>query len=303
MNPSSVDCPLCGNSEIRYFMGIAHDSNIHDDSVSIRICESCDFAWQWPLGRSVDQSKDFFLSEYQAGRGASYFDAEARIQIAELQLGFIKELGVRSTTLLDIGCGDGTFGRAAASSGWNVVGIDPAIPPENVAISHNSNPKLIRCTLDQLDPNDKFSCVTLWDVIEHFPEPELLLSNAWGRVLPGGWLIIETGNFQSAERLLAAQNWWAWQLDHRWYFSPTTLLHLLKPLDYSKAVLAKRVFRPWASGRFEYEAPSKLQTVLSVIKRPWRKDGICQEHRIKREAKTRWPEWAGLQIFSIAIQK
>ena len=146
-------------------------------------------------------------------------------------------------------------------------------------------------------------CITLWDVIEHIPEPELFLHKIWERLLPNGWLIIETGNYQSIQRVLAERQWWAWQLDHRWYFSPPTLVKLLEPLKYSEARLAKHVFRPWSHGRIDYLPPSIFQTILSAFKRPWHIKSIVNEHNTKRKASSRWKMWAGLDIFTLAFRK
>lgn len=303
MNPDSITCPICGAFKINSFEARAYDSSIPDQSVSIRACDACDFAWQWPLGRSADQSKEFFQSEYQAERKESYFDKERRREIASLQLDFLTSLNVQSHTLLDIGCGDGIFASESAKCGWNVIGLDPATPTIDEHAVNPPNLKLVNGTLDDLGPDEKFICVTMWDVVEHLPDPVPLLRNAWERVLPGGWLILETGNYQSAERLLAGGDWWAWQLDHRWYFSPSTLLHLLTPLGYSEFRLAERVMRPWSSGTVNFRAPSKLQTVLSLAKRPWKRAAIISEHAAKREAMHRWPDWAGLQIFALAVKK
>ncbi len=302
MKPDSIGCPLCGRLEVRNFEAIAHDSDVQDKAIAIRECLKCDFAWQWPLARTTEESKIYFESEYQTERKDSYFDKERRIEIAKLQLGFITELSIKPGTLLDIGCGDGTFANEAAKIGWSVTGIDLVIP-ENPNPTRNGDLHLIGGTTDDLASDRKFMCITLWDVIEHLPDPKRILSEAWEHLLPDGWLIIETGNYQSVDRVLSEHNWWAWQLDHRWYFSPSTLLYLLEPLKFEEAHLAQRVFRPWSREKFDYHSPSKFQTFLSVLKRPLHREVIIREHTAKRNAYSKWPKWAGLEIFTIAIKK
>lgn len=302
MTPDSTGCPLCGNLEIRNFVAPAHDSDIEGMTVAIRECMKCEFAWQWPLARTTEQSKSYFELAYRKEQKSSYFDKERRIEIAKLQLKFLSELNIQPLTLLDIGCGDGTFVKEAADLGWKVTGIDPAISADANPIK-SVNLSLINGTTDDLNYNEKFMCITLWDVIEHIPEPEVFLHKIWERLLPNGWLIIETGNYQSIQRVLAERQWWAWQLDHRWYFSPPTLVKLLETLKYSETRLAKYVFRPWSQGRIDYSPPSIFQTVLSTIKRPWHIKSILNEHNKKRKASARWKTWAGLDIFTLAFRK
>lgn len=297
-----MGCPLCGNLEIRNFETPAHDSANKSMSVAIRECLKCDFAWQWPLARTTEQSKAYFESAYKSERKSSYFDKAQRQEIAKLQLKFIAELNINPNSLLDIGCGDGTFAKEAASVGWNVTGIDPAIPA-NANQTRNYELNLISGTTDDLGSDEKFMCITLWDVIEHLPDPKSLLIKAWNRLLPNGWLIIETGNYQCVERVLAEQNWWAWQLDHRWYFSPSTLIKLLEPLKYSEARLADKVFRPWSHGSINYDPPSVIQTALSTLKRPLHIKTIINEHNKRRKASSKWKKWAGLEVFTVAFRK
>lgn len=303
MNPASSTCPLCQHDAIIDMECIACDADQADKTVSVRTCPACDFAWQWPLKRTVEQSNVFFQNEYKNKREASYFDIHLRTQISNLQLGFLNELDIREKTLLDIGCGDGNFATEAAKNGWTALGLDPAMPAERQQQTALARLKLTSAQLEHLPADEKFMCVTMWDVVEHLPDPEPMLKNAWERVAAGGWLILETGNYQSAERLLSGRGWWAWQLDHRWYFAPPTLLRFLKSFPYSESRLANRVFRPWSAKKPSFRAPSFLQTSLSIIKRPWRISAILSEHGAKRHAAAKWPQWAGLPIFTIAIRK
>lgn len=302
MNPSGNICPLCAASKVRSFDAQAFDSPNRSQRVAIRICDACDFAWQWPLNRTVEESKSYFEAEYAEQQQGSYFDKDSRTKIAHLQLEFLAELKIKEQSLLDIGCGDGVFVSLAAAEGWHAFGLDPSMPLSTISLA-TGNLEVLKGGLDELDSEKLFHCVTLWDVVEHLPQPEIVLKKAWDRVLPGGWLVIETGNFQSVEQVIAGPKWWAWQLDHRWYFSPSTLMSFIKSFEYVEICIADRVLRPLTNGGEKYKPPSKLQTLLSVLKRPWKKSQIIAEHQAKRQAALKWPEWSGLQIFALAVRK
>ena len=304
MQPGNgMNCPLCEGTDVRGFDARAHDSSVAGKTVAIRACQICDFAWQWPLDRTPGQSKEIFQQEYQAERKGGYFDKDLRSAIASCQFDFVAGLDVQTRTLLDIGCGDGAFARECAKRGWQVMGIDPALPDHLAELHPSGHFGLVKGMPEDLGLGREFACVTLWDVVEHLPDPRPVLQTAWDLLAPGGWLVLETGNYQSAGRLLAGDSWWAWQLDHRWYFSPPTLRVLLEPLGYSELRVADRVLRPWSRALSRIDAPSRAQTLLSLLKRPWRAAAIRSEHAAKREASTRWPQWASLEIFALAIRK
>ena len=61
----------------------------------------------------------------------------------------------------------------------------------------------------------------------------------------GGYLVLETGNYQSAERIISESDWWAYQADHRWFFAPKILHSLMEAAGLVDITYADLVFRPW----------------------------------------------------------
>ncbi len=56
-------------------------------------------------------------------------------------------------------------------------------------------------------PGDHFDVITLWDVIEHVPEPVPLLAEAARVLKPGGRLVLTTGDWGSAYAREKGANW------------------------------------------------------------------------------------------------
>src|SRR5690606_14069994 len=134
--------------------------------------------------------------------------------------------------MLNVGCGAGIFARAAFKEGWSVCGVDPAATPEADQEDGRSL-TLIQGLLDAVPSGQTFDVITLWDVVEHLERPRDLLSACKDYLAPGGWLVMETGNFLSTGRIVEDANWWCYQHDHRWYFSPKTLESLLRDIGFS----------------------------------------------------------------------
>lgn len=240
-------CPACHSAQLARMSRVAHDGG-HGERVSVLECQQCHLAWQYPLSRTPAQSVVYFADQYAAAQDQSYFDKDTRLGMAALQLKFVQSLRPQPTTLLDIGAGDGTFIDAAAQAGWTCLGLEPAASPEfHRTVTGGGSATLTREPAESLQGR-RFDVVTLWDVIEHVERPVELLRMAASLLSDNGVLVVETGNYCSADRLEGGNSWWCYQLDHRWYFSPTTLQSMFQGLQLPHLHLADRVFRPWWGG-------------------------------------------------------
>ncbi len=224
----------------------------------------CTSAWRAgsrgniPPARSAQDSATFFGDAYGAAETGTYFDSEQRRRVAELQAGVVCAFAPEPDTLLDIGAGDGAFMRVAAERGWRCTGIDPAAPA--TPCDAESRIRLIRGDFDALPREARFRAVTAWDVVEHVERPDTLLAAAAARLDDRGMLFVETGNFQSGNRVEGGPDWWCYQADHRWYFAPPTLVPLLKAAGLEHVVLLPRVLRPAWTGTRTYPAPRVART-------------------------------------------
>ncbi len=111
----------------------------------------------------------------------------------------------RRGRLLDVGCGLGFFvKRAGACAGWEAVGYE--ISPDAVRYARErlglENVCCGRVEGASL-PDGSFDLITLWDVIEHLPEPDALLQELARLLAPGGILFLHTPN--AAVQLLKAR--------------------------------------------------------------------------------------------------
>lgn len=301
--PENSVCGVCGSPRLRRFSARAYDAD-KSSRVSIVECRSCAFAWQFPLARSEHESSEWFDAAYygtEADKSAysAYFSVERKREIARLELDFVETLSAPVRRLLDIGAGAGVFASEAAARGWAVTALDPALDP--LRIEKSERLEAFRGTLEVLRDDRKFGVVTLWDVIEHTSSPQEVLSQATRHLEPGGWIVVETGNYKSAARALAGPTHWIYQLDHRWYFAPDSIRLLLKSVGFREFVLPDRVLRPKWNGNAAYEGPSRRKLLDSVLGDPLRLAAHLGTFRRLRTART-WST-AGLEIFAIAARR
>lgn len=298
--PDSENCLICGSDRLRRFKARASDTT-SPTPVHIVECQDCIFAWQYPLSRTQEESIQFFENAYaDMGQTQSdYFDPGLKRKIADLELGFVDGLPVRDRTLLDIGAGAGAFATVAAERGWTVTAVDPTLDVER--LSDNPMVTAVKGALEQVPDEQEFEIVTLWDVIEHVTDPSALIANATRRLKSGGWLLIETGNYKSADRLNGGTSHWIYQLDHRWYFSPESIAALLNEAGFSELNFSDKVLRPGWSGTVGYSGPSRSRLLKSMIKDPLHISTHLNRHHWLDKARG-W-KMPGVGIFAVAAKK
>ena len=101
--------------------------------------------------------------------------------------------------LLDIGCGDGSFGSLVLSTGKykEVYGIDISEDALKGSVKKGLIVNKVDLNKDELPFRDSyFDTITCLDVIEHVVDPYGLLSQVYRVLKPNGILIISTPNIQ-----------------------------------------------------------------------------------------------------------
>lgn len=136
--------------------------------------------------------------------------------------------------LLDVGSAMGHFLHAARKRGWEVEGVD--LSPSACQYARESfGIRTHHGTL--LSGNfmaDSFDLVTLWETLEHLPDPLSSLREVSRVLKPGGEVWLSTPNFQAFA--LEGKKWIvlyrAWE--HLYYFTPDFLVRLLRLAGFRK---------------------------------------------------------------------
>jgi 2-polyprenyl-3-methyl-5-hydroxy-6-metoxy-1,4-benzoquinol methylase len=297
---SGENCPLCRGDLLVQRKVFAFDTD-KPDEMTVMECGRCEFAWQWPLTRSTDESVEFFEKNYSLTEEDSYFDKSKKREVCAMEIEFLNSLVPARGRLLDTGSGNGTFAEVAFEDGWTSYGLDPA-GPEIEEHADGRQLRLQKGVHSDLDVDEQFDVITMWDVVEHLERPLDVIDECKSRLTPGGWLVLETGNFQSTGRILGGQNWWCFQSDHRWYFTPRSLEEILKRSGFSNFHLCKQTLRPWVKKEEVYHGPSVWSYLVKTLKRPWKLPNNVNEFRLLAGLARAYPETANIQIFTLAAQ-
>jgi 2-polyprenyl-3-methyl-5-hydroxy-6-metoxy-1,4-benzoquinol methylase len=132
--------------------------------------------------------------------------------------------------LLDIGCSTGLFLAAAGKAGWHAQGLEYSADSSQVARDvHGLDVKTGALQAGMYSPGS-FDVITMWDVIEHLPDPSNTLKLIPQILKPGGLLVLKTPNVdglypRASLRVARRLDFWghAEPPGHLFQFSASTL--------------------------------------------------------------------------------
>jgi SAM-dependent methyltransferase len=162
---------------------------------------------------------------YRALDGEVYeADGRGRAQTAARHLRIVRR--ERTTgRLLDVGCASGAFLRCAADAGWRVVGVEPAAAlAARARTLLAGRGEVLGVSLQEAClPAASFDAVTLWDVLEHVPDPVDFLRTGAALLKPGGHLYANVPDLESLQARVLRTRWPLLLPEHLTYFSRRSL--------------------------------------------------------------------------------
>ena len=134
--------------------------------------------------------------------------------------------------ILDIGTAGGTFLHVAKKHGWDVYGIEPnkwmcKWGKKNYGI--NIKPGTL---FDYKFKTNTFDVITLWDVLEHVPDPKKTLLEINRILKPSGLLIVNYPDAGSWIAKVMGKKWVFWLSVHLFYFTPKTIRKILNLTNF-----------------------------------------------------------------------
>lgn len=108
--------------------------------------------------------------------------------------------------LLDIGCSNGSFLKAAESFGWHAEGLE--LRESSASIARSKGLTVHQDLVEQLElPAKKYQAITLWQVLEHLPDPETVVRECHRILADDGVLALSTPNIGSIGWWLLKEQW------------------------------------------------------------------------------------------------
>jgi SAM-dependent methyltransferase len=157
-------------------------------------------------------------------RGYHDYDADESLIKASFlhKLRLLRRWVPGGRSLLDVGCAKGYFMEIAQAAGWTVTGVD--ISEYATAAARRRGLNVVRGATPGTFRGGGFDAVTMWDVVEHLPDPVEALGQVCRVLRPGGVLGLSTGAIDSLlPRLRGARSRIFNPPQHLFFFSRRTL--------------------------------------------------------------------------------
>jgi len=208
-----INCPVCESKNV-IFYNESRDIEYFSSSKLYRYysCKSCDVIFL--LNPPSDISKIYPKSYYSFNESNNnlYFFFNAIKNYLENQMfkKILKKIKKKKIYCLDIG----------GASGWiskNLVQADQRIKKITIVdivspniMNTNQNPKIdfVKSKIENFKTKKKYDFVLLLNLIEHVPNPDLVLAKIRNMLNPNGICLIKTPNHRSLNNLIFKNLYW-----------------------------------------------------------------------------------------------
>ena len=248
----SAKCYICNSSKYSIFTSVKDD--ITDELFTIVQCV-CDFCYVYPRPPQDEIEKYYKLSSYHPhskGNGLLYSIYKLIQKITfRNKFKLLKKYSTLDFSHLDYGGGDGSFSRYL-NKNKNIFSsyFDPF---------YEDSP-----TIDF--DNASFNMITLWHVLEHSYDLDLLFKDIDNSLTETGLLFIAVPNIEALERPIYLDKWAAYDVPrHLYHFSNKTLSELLDKKGYRVIKKKRMLFDTFYISILSSMKISKMAVMKSII--------------------------------------
>ncbi|HEX8037772.1 MAG TPA: class I SAM-dependent methyltransferase [Chryseosolibacter sp.] len=127
-------------------------------------------------------------------------------------------------SVLDFGCGTGSFLRTCKDHGMHIGGVEPSDSARQLAAKTTG--AHIAADLDNI--SDQYDVITLWHVLEHVSNFNDTIQQLRNKLAENGTIFIAVPNLNSLDAKTYKQHWAGYDVPrHLWHFSIKTMERIL----------------------------------------------------------------------------
>ena len=244
-------CPICDNFIFNKLINLYDDRYGEPNLYSIKECTQCGHYCTFPrinnnqlpsLYGNFYPRKDINLESIvkEAKKESSKFSGFFRwLKGTNNQGQFYAK---KDDLFLDIGCGSGVSLIEAENLGAKAFGLEA--DPNVKIIGKNLNLNIFQGNLDESPFKDiSFNLIVLNQVIEHIPEPDVLLKSLNTNLIKDGLIIISFPNINSFWRFLFKEKWINWHVPyHLHHFNDKNFTKMIKKCGFQ--IIKKKSITP-----------------------------------------------------------
>ena len=249
-----VNCPFClSGRRVKLFETEDINWKVPGNFTIVK-CMACGTVYLSPAPEQKEFEKCYPEKYYTRASGNVRVTEAHKLSLEKgfLYRADIMERFVKIGKMLDVGCGDGYFIAFLRKRGWDSWGAEIS----EAACRHAINELLLEkdkvlCGdfLKISLPGNCFDLITLFDVLEHMPDPATVLKRCSELLKPGGGIFIQVPNFNSAGRRIFGKYWI--HIDaprHLIHFTPASLRLFMKGWEIMSEKTETNIRQKYISG-------------------------------------------------------
>ncbi|MEZ5962732.1 MAG: class I SAM-dependent methyltransferase [Planctomycetota bacterium] len=268
-------CQLCGSEERELMFA--------EPPYEVLRCAGCGLVYVTPrlTGEALREvyGESYWRSDAPKTKGYADYakDAPLYLKTFRRRFGLLRRrLGEGKLRILDVGCAAGFFLRVCRELGHDGYGVEISQPIAELAQQELGRDRVWIGDLDSAIAQapttfapHSFDLLTMWDVVEHVPDPQALLRQARTLLKPGGHLVIETQNVASRFARTLGPRWQHYKHEeHLYHFDPRTARMLVEQAGYELLSWTPSYGGKYVSFAFISERAARLNRLAAFCLKP-----------------------------------
>jgi SAM-dependent methyltransferase len=192
-----------------------------------------------------------------------------RIKTFEACMDRVEEItGLTEGRILDVGAAAGAFVKVAKDRGWVAHGVEPCGYLTRWAIEKLGLDSMHTGTLNDVELPGKYDVITLWDVLEHVPDPYNTVYLIKNLLKDGGYLITNVPDISAVVPRLMGRRWPFYASCHLYYYTPETLDFLMRRHGFERTHRSphwQELSLGYLAYRFEQFSPAVSKIMVKII--------------------------------------
>ena len=237
----TILCPLCGDAAFDVVKSSKYPSTLTAEDLrkaysassshqlldQVVRCRSCSLHYVNPRPHA-----ELIIESYSAAEDPTFVaQNQGRIQSFEKVLRKVLTIEGRpdgqGLRFLDIGCAGGASLVAAKACGFDPVGVEPSRWMADYGLRTYGVDIRDGILQPNMFPDEAFDVITLWDVLEHNPDPKALLELIERLLRPKGIFVVSYPDFRSVMGRILGGRWPFWLSVHILYYDRSTIARQL----------------------------------------------------------------------------
>ena len=290
-----TNCDLCNTKEYK----VVYEGNIRDGVVGSKTfvkhkvvkCNGCGLVrlLDNPLTMEYYQSDEYRKAYNKTSNPVNYIemhDNEQPPRLSKIGADFF-----RGKTVLDYGCGGGSFLDLVSGLAKETLGIEP-FSGYHKSLHDRGHKIFSDIETAKSKYQDKVDSIISFGVLEHVENPQQYLKDAHSLLKKGGKMYLETDNFNDILMKLNISSFvgFFYRTAHLWYFEDKTLKRMVKQagfsdirisfrhnFDMSNVILWLRDNRPTGNGKLDFLNNSIDKNWVEFVETSGLADLVCVE--------------------------